>query len=127
VIENVSKNTFAIKFDGSVRALDRLIEVVDAAKPAHLIWNIHLKAPAVSTELFLSGMQCDQHSRIPMTELEPEKTFSTDIAIGLVATETGICQREQELQNRSKQQSSVLLGMNQNEEYSRTTLQQLLN
>lgn len=47
VIENISKNTFRIIIHGWSGNFQRMKTLIDAAKPAHLIWNTNAKLPVI--------------------------------------------------------------------------------
>lgn len=63
VIENVAKNTFSIEFLGYAPTLERLKDVIEQAKPAHLIWQIHAQTPQEKQMLFVAVLQTAQYSR----------------------------------------------------------------
>lgn len=64
VIENVSKNTFSLSFQGYVPTLERLKSVIAEAKPAHLIWQIRAESPKVTDAFYVSALQTAQYSRV---------------------------------------------------------------
>jgi len=63
VMENIAKNTFSVEFQGYVPTLERLKSVIEQAKPAHLIWQIHAQMPQENQTLFVAVLQTAQYSR----------------------------------------------------------------
>ena len=45
VIENISKNTFRLVIDGWSASFPRVKQIINEAKPAHLIWNVYARIP----------------------------------------------------------------------------------
>ncbi len=55
VIENISKNTFAVSFEGRAGSLERLAAVINKSKPAHLLWQINARSFMVEFGLYVGG------------------------------------------------------------------------
>ncbi len=82
IIENVSKNTFQIEIDGWSGALERLKNVIEEAKPAHLIWSIQANTPPEETSIFVSGIQAAISSRTELALLEPDRGLTGNVYLG---------------------------------------------
>ncbi len=55
ITENVSKNTFAVSFEGRAGSLERLAAVINKSKPAHLLWQINARSFMVESGLYVGG------------------------------------------------------------------------
>ncbi len=81
VIENISKNTFAVSFEGRAGSLERLASVINGAKPAHLIWQINARAFPVECGVSVGGAAA-RFSRQTFCETQPDRNISCGLHIG---------------------------------------------